>query len=91
MIEKRKEYFRNYRKTHREQYNEYQRRYRNKLKGKHIKPLGTLKKLEDLQQRIDKAIDCIKEFLCTEEYINVDGGAIADNYFEILQILKGAK
>lgn len=36
---------------------------------------------------IDKARECIKNFLCTEEYINVNGIAIADNYSEVLEIL----
>lgn len=39
--------------------------------------------------RIDKAEECISNFLCTEEYINVDGKAIADNYEKILEILNG--
>ena len=38
---------------------------------------------------IDKARQCIKDFLCSEEYINVDGDAIANNYENILDILKG--
>ena len=38
---------------------------------------------------IDKACQCIKDFLCSEEYINVDGDAIANNYKNILNILKG--
>lgn len=36
---------------------------------------------------IDKARECIKKFLCTEEYINVNAIAIADNYSEVLEIL----
>lgn len=48
-------------------------------------------KLEQLQQRIDKAIECISNFLCTEEYIKVDGIAIADNYEKILEILDGGE
>ena len=50
----------------------------------------------DLQQEltkckevIDKSRQCIKDFLCSEEYINVDGDAIANNYENILDILKG--
>lgn len=50
-----------------------------------------LEYIEDLQQKIDKAEECISNFLCTEEYINVDGKAIADNYKNILEILKGEK
>lgn len=38
---------------------------------------------------IDEARQCIKEFLCSKEYINVDGDAIANNYENILDILKG--
>lgn len=60
-----------------------------------IKPSFTTRKIKELQQErdlykevIDKAIECIKNFLCTEEYINVNGIAIADNYAEILEILK---
>ena len=51
--------------------------------------------IENLQQEnkkykevIDKLRECIKNFLCTEEYINVNGIAIADNYYEVLDILK---
>lgn len=36
---------------------------------------------------IDKAIEIIKGFLCSKEYINVDGIAIANNYNDILDIL----
>ena len=36
---------------------------------------------------IDEARQCIKDFLCSEEYINVDGDAIANNYKNILNIL----
>lgn len=38
---------------------------------------------------IDETRQCIKDFLCSEEYINVDGDAIANNYENILDILKG--
>ena len=38
---------------------------------------------------VDKVEKCIKEFLCTEDYINVDGKAIADNYKNILDIIRG--
>ena len=51
--------------------------------------------IENLQQEnkkykevIDKLRECIKNILCTEEYINVNGIAIADNYSEVLDILK---
>ena len=51
--------------------------------------------IENLQQEnkkykevIDKLRECIKNFLCTEEYINVNGIAIADNYAEVLDMLK---
>ena len=54
-----------------------QRRYINKLE----------KDKKELQQRLDKIEECIKNFLCTEEYINVDGKAIADNYEELLKII----
>lgn len=40
---------------------------------------------------IDEACQCIKDFLCSEEYINVDGDAIANNYKNILNILKGER
>lgn len=62
-------------------------------------PLGILEILDyisNLEQQvkkqkelIDKARQCIKDFLCSEEYINVDGDAIANNYENILDILKG--
>lgn len=49
-----------------------------------------LLKKENKKQKevIDEARQCIKEFLCSEEYINVDGDAIANNYENILDILK---
>lgn len=37
---------------------------------------------------IDKVNQCIKDFLCSEEYININGIAIANNYKNILDILK---
>ena len=43
----------------------------------------------DLQQRIDKAEECIINFLCSEEYCGLDGIAIAKNYEELLEILRG--
>ena len=49
----------------------------------------TKDKIKELQQRIDRAEECIKTFLCSEEYIIVDGTAIADNYAAVLEILKG--
>lgn len=55
-----------------------------------------IKHLFELQQEnkkykevINKAIENIENFLCTEDYINVNGIAIAENYAEILEILKG--
>jgi hypothetical protein len=45
--------------------------------------------IRELLNRIDKAIGCIETFLCTEEYINLDGEAIANNYQEVLEKLKG--
>lgn len=42
-----------------------------------------------LQQRIDKAEECIMNFLCSEEYCGLDGIAIAKNYEELLEILRG--
>ncbi len=46
--------------------------------------------LENKRQKevIDKAIEIIKGFLCSKEYINVDGIAIANNYNDILDLLK---
>lgn len=46
------------------------------------------KKYEKYKEVLDKLKECIKNFLCTEEYINVNGIAIADNYSEVLEILK---
>ena len=40
------------------------------------------------KRKIEKAIEYIKDFLCTEEYIKVDGIAIANNYIELLNILQ---
>lgn len=37
----------------------------------------------------DIVIKCIKDFLCTEEYIKLDGEAIAENYRKLLNILEG--
>lgn len=82
----RKEYLKKYRLEHKEKYREYQRKYR----GTH---LSTYEKLQQENQKykevIDKSIEYIENFLCTEEYINVNGIAIADNYKSILKILKG--
>lgn len=40
---------------------------------------------------IDEARECIKNFLCSEDYINADGDAITNNYYEdTLDILKEA-
>ena len=36
---------------------------------------------------INEVRQCIKDFLCSEEYINIDGDAIANNYENILDIL----
>ena len=56
---------------------------------------GLVQRNKELQRQvkkqkevIDKARQCIKDFLCSEEYINVDGDAIANNYENILDILK---
>lgn len=49
------------------------------------------KKYYEKVEQIDKAIECISNFLCTEEYINVDGKAIANNYEKILEILNGGE
>lgn len=60
------------------------------------KRLKEINKITELEQQckkqkevIDKSRQCIKDFLCSEEYINVDGDAIANNYENILDILKG--
>lgn len=57
------------------------------------KIIGTF--IEELEQRcnkqkeaINKVRQRIEDFLCSEEYINVDGYAIANNYENILDILK---
>ena len=59
---------------------------------KSIEKVQNLDKLEQENQKykevLDKLKECIKNFLCTEEYINVNGIAIADNYSEVLDILK---
>lgn len=44
--------------------------------------------IDDYKSRNKKAIECIKDFLCTEEYIKLDPEAIANNYRELLNILK---
>lgn len=47
------------------------------------------KQCKKQKEIIDKSIKNIENFLCTEDYINVNGIAIADNYKELLEILKG--
>lgn len=59
-----------------------------KLEDK-IKTINNLCKKQ--KEVIDEARLCIKDFLCSEEYINVDGDAIANNYKNILNILKGER
>lgn len=59
-----------------------------KLEDK-IKTINNLCKKQ--KEVIDEARQCIKDFLCSEEYINVDGDAIANNYKNILNILKGER
>lgn len=63
------------------------------LKEENNKKLDRLINLEekilDYQGRLSLIKITIKNFLCTEEYINVDGKAIADNYEKILEILEG--
>ncbi len=77
-----------------------QRRYINKiekenkqLKEENNKKLDRLINLEekilDYQGRLSLIKITIKNFLCTEEYINVDGNAISNNYGKLLEILKG--
>lgn len=51
----------------------------------------TNNKNRELQQRLDRAEECIKNFLCSEECIKVDGIAIADNYVAVLEILRGGE
>ena len=45
-----------------------------------------------LLKRVEDAINCIKDFLCTTEYICMDFNAISHNYAQVLDILEqGAK
>ena len=46
-----------------------------------------IKEDKKYKEVIDKARQCIKDFLCSEEYINIDGDAIANNYENISGIL----
>lgn len=48
-------------------------------------------KILDYQGRLSLIKITIKNFLCTEEYINVDGKAIANNYEKILDIIRGGE
>lgn len=48
-------------------------------------------KIKQLETNRDEVIECINEFLCTEEYIKVDGLAIANNYTEIVIKLEKGK
>ena len=63
------------------------------LQEKNNKKLDRLINLEekilDYQGRLSLLKITIKNFLCTEEYINVDGKAIANNYEKLLQVVKG--
>ena len=79
-----------------------QRRYINKLEKdkkeleeENNKKLDRLINLEekilDYQGRLSLIKITIENFLCTEEYINVDGTAIADNYAAVLEILRGGE
>jgi len=54
--EEKKKKMREYAKTHRKQFNEYQRKYINKLKEEGKKPITTL---DRYKLRIDKAIETI--------------------------------
>lgn len=42
---------------------------------------------QQLKKQKKDVVECIKEFLCTEEYIRLDGEAIANNYLQILRML----
>ncbi len=41
----------------------------------------------ELLKSVNKAKECINNFLCSEDYININGSAIADNYKKVLDIL----
>lgn len=43
--------------------------------------------VEKQKEVINKASKCIKNFLCSEEYIGVEGISIANNYENILDTL----
>ena len=65
------------------------------LKEENNKKLDRLINLEekilDYQGKLSLLKITIENFLCTEEYINVDGKAIANNYEKILEILNGGE
>lgn len=42
----------------------------------------------ELLEIIKEATECILDFFCTDGYNTVDGKAIADNYLELLKILR---
>lgn len=71
--------------TNAQQRNKKQRIQLANYKKCHERDLETIKKQKEV---IDKARQCIKDFLCSEEYINVDGDTIANNYENVLDILK---
>lgn len=43
------------------------------------------------ENHTDKLVTLIKEFLCTEEYIKLDGEAIAEFFHKLLNILEGGE
>lgn len=53
----------------------------------HEKYYKLQEKCKKQKKVIDRVSECIKDFLCSEEYIDVDGIAIANNYNDILDIL----
>lgn len=75
------------------QRNEAQKRYyqKNKEYYKNYYHEHIAVKRNGFKLRVEQAITCIEEFLCTEEYINLDGEAIANNYLQLYDILRGTK
>ena len=45
--------------------------------------------ITNLQQRIDKAIEYIENYLCSDEYIQSDINSIANALVKLVDILKG--
>lgn len=96
MKEDRKEYLKNYRLTHKEQYRKYSKKYREnnlttyerlKKENEQLRLiLGNQVRIkDDLLERINKAIEYIEEHKRKDEFLNLNEWQTRD----LLKILKG--